>query len=70
MQTIDNQQYTGGGVSRCAPIGRPFALLKFLLKFSVESGLKKPIMRKVILPMYHQHRSITVLTDLLEMMAA
>ncbi|WP_303372813.1 restriction endonuclease subunit S [Bacteroides caecimuris] len=58
------------GVSRCVPIGKHFTLLKFLPKFSVVNDLKKPTMRKVILPMYHQHPSITVLTDLLVMMAA
>lgn len=60
----------GGGVNRCAPIGKPFTLPKFLPKFSVANDLKKPTTRKVILPMYHQHPSITVLTDLLVMMAA
>ncbi len=67
---IINNTLGGGGVNHCAPIGKHFTLLKFLPKFSVVNDLKKPTMRKVILPMYHQHPSITVLTDLLVMMAA
>ena len=69
MQKTNNQRHTGG-VSHCVPIGKHFTLLKFLPKFSVVNDLKKPTMRKVILPMYHQHPSITVLADLLVMMAA
>lgn len=69
MQKTNNKRYTGG-VNRCAPIGKPFTLPKFLPRFNVVNALKKPTMSKVILPMYHQHPSITVLTDLLEMMAA
>lgn len=70
MQVFDNQQYNGGGVNRYVPIGKPFTLPKFLPRFSVVNDLKKLTTRKVILPMYHQHPSITVLTDLSGMMAA
>lgn len=70
MQNANNQRYAGGGVNRCAPIGKLFTLPRFLPRFSVVNDLKKPTMRKVILPMYHQHPSITVLTDLLAMLAA
>ena len=59
-----------GGVNRCVPIGKPFTLPKFLPRFNVVNALKKPTTSKAILPMHHQHPSITVLTDLLEMMAA
>lgn len=59
-----------GGVNRYAPIGKPFTLQKCLLRFSVVNASKKPTMSKAILPMYHQHPSITALTDLLGMMVA
>lgn len=59
-----------GGVNRYALIGKPFTSLKFLPRYNEANGSKRPTMRKVILPMYHQHPSITVLTDLLVMKAA
>lgn len=70
MQTTNNQQYTGGGVNRYAPIGKRFISQKYSLKFNVVSDLKKQTIQKVILPMYHQHRLITALMDLSVMMVA
>lgn len=69
MQKTNNQRHTGGGKSLCSN-WKAFYFTEVFTEIQRGKRLKKPTMRKVILPMYHQHPSITVLTDLLVMMAA